>query len=394
MGSKSLYLKIVVGDWRSASRDKRELRVAENLGYEVVVIATTKDSKDVLQEYVDGFKVIRIPTRKYGFGKIQIIFGRIQSFFVFIQEVKKIKADIISGHNYSGWIIGYLAHKKKVKYIYDCHEYELYQKDRNILAFHFVKAIERFVLGHSSINMVVTDSIADAVQKIYKLSERPLVIRNIPEKSYDNFVHKEEYREEFHQHLNISDNGFIIMHHGGFAPGRGIEESIKATARLNDVGLVLMGYALNEDYKKSIYNLAERLHCADRVYIKAAVPFSELYENISASDVGIVIIQNTCQSFFYCLPNKLLEYIQALTPVIGSDFPEIGKIIEHYQIGIKIRPDDIDALVEAVKFMRSNKKQYNYYKENLRLAKEELCWENEREKLKRAIDAINCKVEK
>lgn len=31
-----------MGDWENASRDKRELRVAMELGYDIVVIASTK----------------------------------------------------------------------------------------------------------------------------------------------------------------------------------------------------------------------------------------------------------------------------------------------------------------------------------------------------------------
>lgn len=38
----NLYLKIILGDWENASRDKRELRVAMELGYDIVVIASTK----------------------------------------------------------------------------------------------------------------------------------------------------------------------------------------------------------------------------------------------------------------------------------------------------------------------------------------------------------------
>ena len=386
-----IYIKIVVGDWHNASRDKRELRVAEKLGYRIVVIATGKDSKKVEKDKVDGFRVIRIPTRKFGNGRLQTALGRIVSVFVFIREIRRIPATVVSGHNYSGWLLGYFAYGRKKRYIYDCHEFELYQIERNPIAFLTVKNIERFVLIHSDINMMVTDCIADEVKRIYKLKERPLVVRNIPEKSKNDYTDRDIYREGFLSNLNISNDGFIMMFHGGFARGRGVEECIKAVAQLENVGLVLMGYSLDEAYREELIKLIETLDCSDRVYFKDAVPFSDLYYNVSAADVGIVLTQNTCSSFYYSLPNKLMENIQSLTPVIGSDFPEIGGIIKKYHIGEVIRPDDVNALVRVINDMKSNSEKYACYKANLRVAKEELCWEKEQEKLKNAILSLSQK---
>lgn len=388
-----VYLKIVLGDWRNASRDKRELRVAIELGYETVVIATTKESKKVFIDQIEEFKVIRVPTRKYGNGKMQSLCGKVAAIRTFIKEAKNAEASVISGHNYSGWLVGFWAYKGKnnVKYIYDCHEYELYrnQKSRGVIAFHIVKAIEKFVVKHSDINIMVSDSISNAVKDIYKISERPLVIRNMPERSDYEALKIRKRRQEFLSNLAINEMGIVLMYHGGLAPGRGIEQAIQAISKLTNTGLVLMGYALEKSYEKKIINQIKEFGCEDKVYMKPAVPFSELYENVAAADIGIILIQNICTSFLYSLPNKLFENIQAMIPVIGSDFPEIGHIIDCYGIGIKIRPDDVAALVEAIETMRNDKELYDGFKENLVSAREELCWEKEKIKLRKAIESLS-----
>lgn len=127
---KKKYLKIVFNEWANASRDKRELGVAEEEGYQTLVIATTKAGKTILQDNVSGFKVIRIPTRVYGNNRTGIFFSRIHALCDFISVTKKQKADIISGHNYTGLLIGYIANKlqrkkNRAKLIYDSHEFEL-----------------------------------------------------------------------------------------------------------------------------------------------------------------------------------------------------------------------------------------------------------------------------
>lgn len=385
-----VYLKVVMHEWKNESRDIRELYVARELGYRIIVIATTKELHRVTKTNKDGLEIIQIPTRRFGVKRFTRILSKIEAVRLFIQEIKKTSPHIISGHNFDGWLIGYLACGKSGIYIYDSHEFELEQTNsKNILEYHIVKMLEHFIVRHSAINMMVSDSISCAVQKIHGITKKPLVIRNIPEKSTNFLVNREICRQEFIRHLAIDDTGIILMYHGSFAKNRGIEQAIKAVTRLKNVGLVLLGYALDQQYEQSLIRSIELSGCADRIYIKHAVPFSQLYENIAACDLEIVLIQNTCTSFYYCLPNKLFESIQAETPIIGSDFPEIENIVEKYGVGITIKPDDVDELVKSIQAIWGNKNQYKHIKENLKYAKQELCWEKEKVKLLNAIKNID-----
>ena len=80
----NLYLKIILGDWENASRDKRELRVAMELGYDIVVIASTKKNNKIFKDKVEEFDVIRIPTRSFGEGKIKKYLGYIWGYILLL----------------------------------------------------------------------------------------------------------------------------------------------------------------------------------------------------------------------------------------------------------------------------------------------------------------------
>lgn len=388
-----LYLKVVPGDWRNSSRDRRELKAVQELGYKTLVIATTKESRKKINDKVEDFDVIRIATRPFGNSKFAAIIGHVYGLLSMINTVSKIDCDFISGHNYLGVLIGYYGscfRRKKPKIIYDSHEFELYQsKKRNSFQRLILKKIESFVLKISTINMMVTDSIADEVQNIYKLKERPLVIRNIPETGTLDSDVIARNRNEFLQNISLKNPAAILMYHGGIDRGRGIEELLDCIVNIPNVAVVIMGYAQDSGYKNYLLKMAHKLKLCDRVYFKDAVPFSELLNYIAASDIGIVLIQKTCKSFLYSLPNKLFENIQAHIPVIGSDFPEIGKIVKSYNIGITIDPSDKTALTDAVEKMISNQDLYKDFKQNLMTASNELCWQNEKEKLKRAVEAVS-----
>lgn len=45
-----------------------------------------------------------------------------------------------------------------------------------------IKYLERFLIKRCAFSIMVNDSIADEVQKIHKLKQRPIVVRSTPEK--------------------------------------------------------------------------------------------------------------------------------------------------------------------------------------------------------------------
>ena len=77
-----------------------------------------------------------------------------------------------------------------------------------------------------------------------------------------------------------------------------------------------------------------------------------------------------------------------MTPIIGSNFPEIENIIEGYQIGLCCEPSDYVQISQSIELMKSDKIKYTIYKNNLLKAKKELCWENQKNTLFEAYNQI------
>ena len=163
---------------------------------------------------------------------------------------------------------------------------------------------------------------------------------------------------------------------------------LQAIAQVPDVRGVVLGNGENKAYVDSLHQLAEDLQVSDRVLFHPAVPIEILRNYVSAADLGVVTVLATSKSYYYMLPNKFFECIQSLTPVVVSDFPETGSITDKYGIGLKVDPAEICQISDAIVKMRDDKAFYALCKENLRTAKEELCWEKEKEKLKEAYQAI------
>jgi len=242
-------------------------------------------------------------------------------------------------------------------------------------------------MGKVSFSLMVNDTIAQEIQKLHHLREKPYVVRNIPPYwNIDEDICLEQ-RKLLCETLKLPIDTFFVMYHGGLTSGRGIEKLIEATKDLEGVAVLLLGYG-NQEYIQTLKEFITKLSPQPKVSFLAAVPYKDLWKYLGIADVGMVTIENVCLSYYYSLPNKLFENIQSLTPVIGSNFPEIRHIIENYNIGLICDPSNTKSITDCIIRMRSEKKEYNLYIANLKDAKKTLCWENEKLILKKTYTNI------
>ena len=407
-----LFLKLCLFDFKSASRNYRELSAAVEAGYDVKVLAgvisSPFESGTIDEEH--GFVVHRFspypilklpfesrPRRQRSIFEKGIRFALRLPYFIhyfkcvrsfkWVKAVRTFNADVISCHDLPALVIGYVStwfmkKNKKPKLIYDSHEFEL---GRNTTRSRFkawgIKFLERFMIKRSALSVMVNDSIADEVQRVHNLKTRPLVVRSTPPNWAIDTSVCERRRAKFVKLLDVDFDPFFVMYHGGFLKNRGIEMLIKTVAKNPYIVGIILGYALDEDYLISLKNLAKEQDVEKRILFLPAVPIENLWEYVGAADVGTSFIQNTCINHLFSLPNKFFENIQSLTPIITSDFPEMRRLIHHYDIGLTCDTTSIEDINSCIEKLRTDKQFYIQLKENLKVAKEDLCWENEKVKL-------------
>ncbi|MDO4811185.1 MAG: glycosyltransferase [Eubacteriales bacterium] len=383
------YLKFMpVAAIDDASRNKRELAVAKEYGYDCYCYCD--QSEGAIPELYPDFKLIvsgcKRPLEEKNAVKRFLI--NFRNVFIYIKELKPIKADIISCHNIVSLAVAYFTYafrKNKPKFIYDSHEFELKKKPRNIIIYSFIKSLEFFLLKKSSLTIMINDGIADEVAKIHKLDYPRVVVRSTPDYwNIDSSVSDEMHRE-FCDKLGVSGDSFIIMYHGKLCRYRGIEEICKAMSMVPDIYLVTVGDYANSRYKTAFESMVNQYQISSRILQYPAQPLCELWKYVSAADCGIVMNNTDNPNYIYALPNKFFENIQSMAPIICSDSVEMARIIRQYDIGILSPSGDAEKLAENIEKMRTDKELYRKFKFNLVKAKDELCWEKEKEKLKAAF---------
>lgn len=391
-----IYLKVLGGALKTASRDKRELSVVKALGFEVHVIEGASEGRDFDYVY-EGYNVCAIATQPVGkvsWLKRRLHWVGLRALFKFVFKIWKTEADIISGHDLFCLLAGYIANRfkrRKARLIYDSHEFKLYQyaPGRTEFQREIIKLVEGFLIRRVDLALMVGDKIADGVQEIYSLKIRPTVVRNIPPYWHLEPEKSAIIRRRFLEVMKLSPQGFLLMYHGGIDQGRGIEYAIRAIPFLpDDIGLIIMGYEADSGMIDYFRRLVQEKDVAHRVFFHPAVPVTELKDYIGAVDVELVLQSAWCINILYSLPNKFFESIQACVPLLCCDLPEMGKIVRQYDIGLLVNEDDEKSVAEAVMELREDKALYERLKDNMQKAKEELCWEQESLKLKAAIQEM------
>ena len=380
-----LVLKICAGTWENASRDKRELSVCRELGYETLVLAKGKENDHGREEDIEGYKVRRFSTRPLG-NKIPENINRGISLFTWARYARKLQPVIITGHDLIGLLIGWMSNmfrRDKAKLVYDSHEFEIGRNaKRNKAQIWWITHLERFLIKRCAFSIMVNDSIADEVQKIHKLEQRPIVVRSTPEKWELHPEKSKELRKQFLKEM--PGVNYLLMYHGFVTSGRGVENAIKTAAKFDDVGVIVLGHISGGDYRKSLDRLIQKEGMENKVLFHDAVPHSELSDYIGAMDLSTILSDIPGKSYYYGLPNKFFESIQSLVPIISTDLPEIKRIVDQYEIGLTCPVGDIETAVNCIRKLREDSHLYEQMKRNLLEAKNDLCWENEKERLAEA----------
>jgi glycosyltransferase involved in cell wall biosynthesis len=330
------------------TNDNRVINQAVSLqknGYSVTLLGIQIDKSLPLNEVVNGVNIIRVPLTYrnpliYRIPFLLFYYRNISLFFIFL-KIALSNFDIIHCHDLNTLQFGVRAKifkPRKLKLIYDAHEYETQRNGLHGWQWTYVKLKERFLIKFCDRVITVSPTIADEYVRLYGI-EKPEVILNCPILRTEEIIKKNLFREYF----GIPLSKKIFLYQGYLYPGRGIEVILEAFNQLNlsDGVLVFMGEGTLADKIKKHEKYGKS------VFIHPFVSGEVLLGYTSSADCGIAFIEDISLSDRYCLPNKLFEYIAAGIPVVSSGLPDLKKFINTYEVGTVSDSSDVKGFIQA-----------------------------------------------
>ncbi len=362
-------VSFVLNNFTNDNRVHKTARSLAEAGYDVTVMALKRGDVKVREE-MDGFKIRRIELMSD-----LLPDGKIFSVFRLAELVTKTfnngdRFDICHCNDFEPMIVASLWKKQNpsLKIVYDTHEYAREKNGLNGLKKLFVRSVEPLLIKNADEVITVSEGIATEYRRLFGL-EKVNVIYNAPHKEKTN------RRDLLQKNLGIGREKKIFLYQGGLAKGRGVELLIKSFERLQETNavLVFMGYG---DLITKVQEAADR---ETNIYYHPVVPYDEIVAHTSSADFGLLSVENVCLSYYYCMPNKMFEYIHAQIPIITTNLHDCKNLIEEEKIGLVIPEFTVDKTVETIE--EALKIDTAQFAPGLRAAKEKFHWAIEEKKL-------------
>lgn len=374
-------LGILAHECENQSRVYKQANTLKNAGYGFVVCSLDINSKSAKKVRADTEILCIRPKISYFFNskfykKLERIskgfklfrFFLIPGFVYGILSSSK-DVDILHCYQVTGLFVGVICKffRPRIKLVYDTREFETESVGSVGIIKIFKKILERFCIKVAASVITVSESIGKEYKKMYGVY--PYLVLNCPKFMV---VKKTNY---FRQKFNIDKNTIIFLYQGLFGKGRGIENLLKVFSELEDKRYVcvFMGYGeLTNEIKKYSRKF-------ENIYHHEAVKPEDLHEYTSSADIGFCSVENTCLSYYYCLPNKFFEYVMYGLPIIANNLYELKKVINENKIGLVLKNESNSELHEQI--VKVDQKKINEWKKNLTKVSKIYNWENQEKTL-------------
>lgn len=349
--------RIIMTVTNNLEADQRVHRVAsyfhEN-GWEVLVVGSRQKE---CHDYRQPYETLRLPVF---FKKGPLFYAEfnVRLFFYLLGR----KAERIWANDTDTLLAGYWASRlTHTRLTVDLHE--LFPEVPEVADRRFVKLcwtkLEDWILPHVKECYTVCQSIADYYHHRYGLSVK--VLRNVPfKRDYEGRTGKFDFQGKR-----------VILYQGAVNEGRGIEWIMDAMPYVDNAVFVVIGKG---DLYDELRAKCERDGLNDRVKFLGHLPFSELSAYTNDSDLGVCLLKEKGLSYYYALPNRVFDFMQAHVPLLATDFPEISRVLNEAHTGRVISDYEPHRLADVINEMLGTPVDHEVFTK----AAEHYNWESER----------------
>jgi glycosyltransferase involved in cell wall biosynthesis len=259
---------------------------------------------------------------------------------------------------------GFFTTKLKRKpHVYDAHEY--FSQMQEIVSRPLVHkvwlAIERFMMPRIKHGYTIGEGYANIFKKEYDLDFE--IIRNVP------FAIAEPAPATGEK---------SILYQGAINVGRGLEEMIEAMTQLDGIKLIIVGEGPELPRLKE---LAKSVGVEEKVVFKGALLPQDLKKETGKHWLGLTLFSNIGEHHQLSLANRFFDYIQSGVPQIAMNYAEYAHLNQRYNMAYMLNELKSETLVSLIRKIEADPSLYEEKKQNSKTAGNNLCWENESEKL-------------
>jgi glycosyltransferase involved in cell wall biosynthesis len=195
-----------------------------------------------------------------------------------------------------------------------------------------------------------------------------------------NFVSVKDFK---FSNLHYKSDSKTIAFVGFLSARRGLAYIIEALHILKGKGLVInlrcVG-TINPELLDILNKSEFYSEIKDQVEFRGYIPFPESIYAVRDCLAGLALPENL-PNHYGSYPTKMFEYMAIGLPVISSDFELYKDVVDTYECGITVNPEDSVAIANAIEFLILNPEKASSYSDNAKEAVHNFDWKMEEEKL-------------
>jgi len=275
-----------------------------------------------------------------------------------------------------------LARHYSCALIFDSHEYYPGQVMSRLESRAWRKIEAKYVKDVSAL-ITVNDSIAGIFQSLYQL-KKICVVQN----AVDALRGAEYAHVELREKLDLPLSEKIVLFQGALSPGRNLQSLVHSLrfVKTKNIKLVFLGDGLES---ASLRELAKSLGVGSLVLFHPKVPQDLLLNYTAGADLGVIPYIDNCINNRFCTPNKLYEFIAAGLPVLGTNLPEVEKILRKYEIGRTVDMLLPESIAESIDAIFSDEEHFSSMRRNVKVASASINWQIEGLKWMEVISSVH-----
>ena len=316
------------------ARVRREARALAGAGHDLTIAHLPAEPGGPSVEQ-DGYRLSSASPRPWVRRQLPAGLYRLAAVRNLIAAARRDSPDVVHAHDVAMLVPGFIAARLAgARLVYDSHELATGVPYRSRAWGWLVAIIERLLVRRCDQVITVSDGIAARLQERYGLERPVTVVRNVADPPSSDTGG--EPRLDLRSTLGLGDRP-LVLHQGAIAQDRGCENLVAAISMV-EADLVFLGAegAQAERLRASV----DRAGTGDRIHFLPPAPLEQLLAITAQADVGVSLLEDTCENHRLALPNKVFDYVAAGVPVVVSALPELERLVAAHGIGWTVDPSD------------------------------------------------------
>jgi glycosyltransferase involved in cell wall biosynthesis len=195
-----------------------------------------------------------------------------------------------------------------------------------------------------------------------------------------NFVQLKDFESNS---SNYNAKGNTLAFVGYLSARRGLPYILEAISILKSRGIFIILRCIGEldiEVEEILKNYDGWSEIKDQVEFRGYIPYPQSIEAIEDCIVGIALPE-TLPNHKGSYPTKMFEYMSIGLPVIASDFQLYKDVVEKYECGFTVTPEDPEAIANAIEKLYLNREMAKRMSANAKETVKNFDWESEAKRL-------------